>query len=235
MNPPELPPENVYRPPSSWGEPPPFPLPLLPPAWPKVIGITAIVLSSYGLLTNGAGIFMSKMMAKLAGGAMAKAGFTADVFTRMEHFTLINSIGGMVVASLLLAAGIALVRQRPLSRRLFLGWAIVRLGLAAVIAPLMFDYMSSMMNSMTAGIAPPPGVSTPPGPGGIIPPPPAAVPAVLAGVGGTMAIFSVVMGTAMVCVLPGFVLIWFNRHRVKEYMDTWPVPKGPAAAPVFVT
>lgn len=251
MNPPELPPENVYSPPASWGEPPPYQFPVLPPAWPKVIGISAIVLASYGLLANGAGIFTSRMMrTMLSGGAMAKVGFTPDTVAAMERFTMFNAIGGLVLAALLLTAGIGLVRRRPLSRPLMLGWAILRLGLAAVAAPMMFDYMNSMMGSIAASptaSAPAPPVrvvpSPTPGPeaeGTALPaPPPASAPAaspvspaLMAGFSSGMAMISVVMGTAMVCLLPGFVLIWFNLRKVKAYIATWPpgTGNGPAAA-----
>jgi hypothetical protein len=220
MNPPALPDQKGFPPPLS---DPGF----RQPAWPKVIGIIAIVIAGYGLFANGMGLFASQVMGSIFKAGVPQSGFMEEMMPRMAKYTLVNSIGCLVLACLLMAAGIVLLYRRPPARGLFLLWAVSRIGFAAYTAPLMMDYMSSIMDiaakmPATSTVAPPAS----PSPGVAVSPAPAAAPPMpvsMTDIMKTMSKVGTIMTMAMMCVLPLFILIWFNLGKVKAYIATWPL------------
>lgn len=115
-------------------QPPDFiDLPPDPPAWPKVIGIISIVFGSLGVMCTGCGGAMLFAMPALLKLSEEQFGPAPDVFKPpVAQFAMIPV--GLILAIVLLVAGIMLIRRKPAARAMHLVYAIINtlLNLAGV-------------------------------------------------------------------------------------------------------
>lgn len=254
---PPLPPQPPGGgPPPAWEpEAPPVPwapLPEAEPAWPKALGITAIVFGAYGMISHAAGFASSRFLGAITKGLPEAAGFDEQVLGLMNRYMLYNGTGCLILGLLLLAGGIALLRRRRKARALLLTWAMARIVLAVATLPLMMSYTEAMMarfavpplRTVPPAAAPPASGSTPASP----PPaagtprsasaPPAAAPAGAPGspaappfnvhaMAAAMSRIGAYAGLASACLGPVFALIWFNLRRIRTQMASWPAKPAP--------
>lgn len=169
--PPPLPPPAGGVPPGWEVEIPPVPWAPLPdpePAWPKALGITAIVFGAYGLISHAAGFATTRFLGTMTQGLPGAAGFDEKALSLMNRYMLYNGIGCLILGLLLIAGGIALLRRRPRARALLLTWAVARIILAVATAPMMMAYTGAMITSLTVHplttLSP---VPAPPAPAGV--------------------------------------------------------------------
>jgi hypothetical protein len=248
--PPPLPPSFGGAPPAWEPETPPVPwAPLADPqpAWPKALGITAIVFGAYGMISHAAGFASTKFLGSMTKGLPGSVGFDENVLGLMNRYMLYNGTGCLILGLLLVGGGIALLRRRPQARALLLTWAVARIMLAVATLPMMMAYTEAMMASLT--VAPPARTVSPPGspaatpvpagapsapatpaPAGSVPapvPPGAGAPRSPAppfnvnAMAAAMSRIGAYAGLASACLAPVFALVWFNLRRVREQMATW--------------
>ncbi len=176
-------------------------IPAEPSAWPKVIGIIAIVLGAAGFLGGLYGalspLFLEAMLKVMPPGQEA----ILEVARDFAVWTVASSLVGVVVAVVLLVAGIGLVRRRQWSVGTVRAWAVIKVLL--VIATSVLGYMVAQaqfaaMSQAQAGAAPMP-----------------------ADFGRLLSMFAVVIGLVWGWALPVFVLIWFARSKVKAETASW--------------
>lgn len=239
MHPPPLPsPGDRFQPLSVAPPPLPFVPPVLSPpvpGWPVGVGITAIVLAGYGLLTQLTGLLMVKPMSAI----LRQVGAGNLLGDKASHFIQLNAIGLSSLGLLLAVGGFKLFRRRPSARWLLLTWAVLRIVFSGLIAPMSYDYMTSLTTTMAtiprrvthptipggpvspAGPAPAaspstgtPSTGTPAPPGPVSP---AFPPVPVKG----MAMLSMVMGIGMGSLLPLLTLVWFNLRKVRMLMASW--------------
>ncbi|MCH7814002.1 MAG: hypothetical protein IID40_08270 [Planctomycetes bacterium] len=168
-----------------------------PSSWPKVIGIISIVLGSLGILggINGAlSPFYAASLAKFMPGQ------SAEVMAMVKEFAVWTVAGSLVaigLAGLLLAAGIALVKQRPQAVGRCRLWAVLKILFAIANTVLQYQIQSRMMQAQQDS--------------GNFP----------AGMADLMVWTAVVMPLAWALPYPGFLLIWFGRSKIKLEVANW--------------
>lgn len=177
-----------------------------PPAWPKVIGVISIVLGAGGVL-----LWIWSLVAMLMVDTFVKVAlqFGADPQAPPEMWT-----GGyygklvclyvvlLLLAGLLLAAGIGLVRSRPWGAKLSVWWAWGKLAASVAFVVASYQMQQTQMELMTRDPSFPGG-----GPGG-----------------GLMSVFvllSMLASLIWFAAFPVFVLVWFARSRIKEQVANW--------------
>jgi hypothetical protein len=162
-----------------------FQIPQPPPAWPKVIGIISIVLGSLGVICNAC---------SLGGNAIAssftqmmppeqQAELQAQLQASASPLNLALAAVGILIAILLIVAGVFLVQRRPLGRTLHLIYAGI--GLILAIAAVGIGIQTA--NAMAANA----------------PDPTQAAAQRMAGLGGA------IVGGLVGAAYPTFLLIWF--------------------------
>lgn len=201
--PPPLPPDSPYTPPAA--QDPYGYAAVRQPSWPKVIGIIGIIVSAWGILGSLAGLLMGSAMDAMTK-AIPKASpvDVAALMEKIKHFTMIQSIGTVILGAILLAGSIKLLRHQRASRGLMLAWAGGRIIFAVAMIPFMSDYMKVMMDGV---------MKTTPGGGAS-----SAQAAEFTSIASTVGVY---MGAVAGSILPTFVIIWFNLGKVRSYIDTW--------------
>jgi hypothetical protein len=180
------PPPAYPPPPPPAPPPPPPPYPQRPPSWPKVIGIISIVFAGLGLICTPIGLATREA----AGPAGAEAMEGAPPW--YATYQTASALAGIVVAAILLVAGILLCKRRPAGRTMHITYAILNIVVAVgnVIAAAS---AVGQMDSGPAGAAPFKGVFI----GGIV--------------------IGLVIGLAY----PIFILVWFTRPKVRDEVAAW--------------
>jgi hypothetical protein len=173
--------------------------------WPRVIGIIAIVFGGFGLVCSGWGMFgvaIAKAMLKNVpnqGGQVEQI----EAMDRMQPWVVGSSLVALFVAILLLVAGIMLVRRRAVARTLCMSWAGIK-----IIFAIVNTIVSFMMQPGQIQSAPPQGA--------------AAITTSMQTMEGPIVIFFQLINLAWALALPVFMLIWFNRTKIKDEVATWP-------------
>lgn len=175
----------------------------LPSAWPKVVGIIAIVLASFDVLGGICGLLIPFIMEPLQ--ASMSPAQRAQMATSMDQpaSALIGMVFYVGLGGVLLFIGIGLVRHRQWSVRFGRYWSIVKIlvvigtslmGLAA--NPQNMQNMQNMQQaSGTSGIS--------------------------AGWYQAFGFCGLSFGFLWGCALPVFLLIWFGRRKIKQEVAAW--------------
>lgn len=170
--------------------------PVRPPAWPLAIGIICIVLGAGGVFVNLFGLLSYTVLsAKM--GALQPA---PHVLEEMKVSGVLTSLLNVLVAVLLLVAGIGMAQRRRWSVALARVWAVVRI-LAVVVG------MAFAMVLQTRQFA--------------------AMPAQVAGpfnmpkFSNAVIVLGMVFGLLWGWALPVFVLIWLNRGTIRQQTEGW--------------
>lgn len=190
--------------------------PTQPSTWPMVCGTIAIVLASLGILSNScggvAGPLIQTLMAKIAPpGSNPMLDAQVVIARKYVWFQITNAAILSVLGIILLCSGIGCVRLRPWARMAALTWACLRICYTVPATYLGYimamDMMQIMINAANAGSA---GTRAfPPG---------------MMSIFQILGVLGVILGGALVCALPLFTLIWFNRPKIKSEVASWGSP-----------
>lgn len=173
----------------------------------KVFGILHLILAGIGFLSGLSGIFSSRMTGMFQGMMPDpdQARIQMQYMRDLQWVTLMNSIFALILAGLLLTAGLKLVRSRtdgiPWSNR----YAWTSIGMKLVTLVITVAFVLPVTNRMMGEIM-------------------ANTPDMPAGSAGTMTTMmravtsvSTVMSPIITCVYPALALFFLSRPRVKEW------------------
>lgn len=164
-----------------------------PSAWPKVIGIISIVIGGLGLLQQAGGLVASLAM---GGASTTPPGWPQWA----QAYSMAAGVAMMAASGLLIAAGVQLVRRRPVARTLHLVYGLAKVLIAIVALAVGLHLTRLMLAEMTASASPPPGV------GGMME---------------AMVIVGVVIGFLIGVAYPVFLFIWFSRKKIRQQVAAW--------------
>ena len=120
-----------------------------PPAWPKVVGIISIVLSSLNIVCGGCGLIFLAFMGQFLKMAEQQMGPAPAVLIPGPAIILVGVLG-WIWAFLLLVAGIATLRRRPNGRTLHMTWALVAIVLTIASTLLNLQYQAAVQHWVAA-------------------------------------------------------------------------------------
>ena len=187
------------------------------PAWPKVIGVIAIVYGSLFVVGGMCGLLQllyadafTNWYRSMLGG-IAGEQYAAALETTLEYkpWFLLMNLAAFFLAVLLVVAGADLCYRRPRAVPRIRFWAVATLVLLTVQSVVTYFMFFAQMEAYgsrraTAGY----GVTVAPN--------------------GAMALFSAVFGWVFWAVFPVFLLIWLSRGWVVHQVATWANPTQPA-------
>lgn len=170
-----------------------------PTTWPTAIGVVGIVLASLGIL-GGVWSVVGWVFNNAFMGAMG--GQMEEFHRAQRHFmplAMTSSVLNTLVAALLLVGSVALLKRRPRARPLLLGWAGIRLIVAAFAAVVTILMQRAMFEAMmeSSSTTPPAGMTN-----------------LIAAV---TAVFTILWGWTPAV----FVLVWMNRRSIRSEVATW--------------
>lgn len=172
------------------------------PKWPGVIGVICIVFASLGLVQGVLAAAMAVLMPLIQGMVPASQQSTFAGVEEHMGLTIASAALGTGAAGALLAGGILLVKRRRRASTVLLCWAPAKILIEGFGTAVGYMVGQSQLKAMGAG-----------GAGGV---PAAVVPVVQ-----TLQIVGIGVGLLFACALPGFVLIWFMRDKVRADMASW--------------
>lgn len=175
-------------------------MPRGPSVWPRVVGIIAIVLGAGGILGGLYGA-LSPLMLDAMASMMPQGQEMVAAAKELGGWTVAISLASVVLAGVLLAGGIGLVKRRRWSVSIIRIWALVRLLLVMANAVLTYQMTKGQFEMMSQQQ-----------PGG--PPMPA-------GIGQGFAAIGVAVGVVWGWAFPVFVLIWLARGKIKAETSAW--------------
>jgi len=178
------------------------------PVWPRVIGIIAIIFGSFGIL-GGCGTiaqsigqgFMSNVTVSSPDAEETQAMF--DALNDWMPWNMASGAFQIVLAVLLLIAGIGLVTRRRWARLLCLLWSGGKLFLATAVAVITYLLQQDMMRVMEQEMQ-----QTGGGP---------ALGFIFNGLPVVAAVFTFIWYS----ILPVFLIIWFTRPSIREQCERW--------------
>ena len=188
----------------------PGPIPQTHPTsrWPKVIGIIAIVLGSFGALGGCIGMFgpmFTDMIKEVAEGQPGTAATVVqfEVAAEWATWTIVQSICGLAVGVVLILAGVGLLKRRGWGPKATISWAVLKMLLVvgtSVIAygqaTAAFDRMADLPNLQSL----PQGATA---------------------FGSIVAMIFLGLNAVWGWALPVFMLIWFSRSKIKAETAQW--------------
>ncbi|MBK1829312.1 hypothetical protein JIN77_01110 [Verrucomicrobiaceae bacterium R5-34] len=185
--------------------PPPAPeaMAVNPTPVPKVFGIIHIVYACLGgigaLVAVGSVVMIKTLMAKV-GGETEEVDVFLEAYQQMEVYTYIDAGLKLVLALLLLVAGIGLLKKRLWAQKLSVTWAVLRIVSAIVMTIVMMGPSREFQEKM--------GQVTENQPGAID----------QSQLQGTMQGVSSVVGIIFLCIYPILTLVFLSRKSVKDVL-----------------
>ena len=175
--------------------------------WSKPIGIIATVLGALGILGGGGGLltpFFMSLMSELMREVVPKGQPTGmealEALEQWSGWLITCSLLAIVIAAMLLAAGIGMLRHRRWAVRLGIYWATVKILFVVVQAAFNVPMQKEQLAAM-----------------GQMP----NTPQLSGSFASAMTILTVIIGVAWGWALPVFLLIWFSRRKVKDDIAGW--------------
>lgn len=178
------------------------PVPPAPSSWPTVIGIIAIVFGAGGILGGCWGSIAPLMLDQMTS-FMPTAASRAqlEIVGQWAGLSVALSAGALLVATLLLIAGIGLVKRTAWAARATIVWVVAKLlfvaGQSIATYFIQQETMAAISQSDPSLAQMPPGATE------------------MMVVGGTAC--ALLWGWA----LPIFMLIWFARGKIRAEVATW--------------
>lgn len=174
-------------------------------SWPTVVGIIMIVLGALGSCINLWGVVAPVVMQALLSTTQDQDPSTQAAAKAMAEHRVILTISGvmnLVLAAMLLTAGILLVKRSAGAARLSVIYAWLRIAGAVLAGFATYQMQQTQVNHMMNTSAMPPNMS-----------PQMFMNIMLV----VTVVFTVLWGWA----LPIFLLIWFNRRKIKDEVAGW--------------
>lgn len=185
----------------------PAQIPVKGKTWPKTLGIITIIFGSLGFL----GALTGPLFIPITKNSMqpfVEQGADADAVEQyMADLTSLSWTGagiGTLLGSLLLVGGILLVRRKRTASALLQAWAVLKILGGGYIQFRNLALQKTQMSIMFSG-------KEFAGEG-------AEIAGSITSVATTVGL---VFGLLWLAALPVFLIIWFNRARVKEDMEAW--------------
>jgi len=172
-----------------------------PSSWPIPIGVIAIVLGSLGALGGLSGV-LSPLYIKFMKSAMPPGQASAmDITERWMAYTVTAAAVSMILAIVLLVAGIGIVRRQAWSCGLVKTWACLK-----IVLVLFTGVMQGVIQKESFAV-----IQQQPMLGGPV---------------SQTCLVGVFIGAAAVTLLwgwalPVFMLIWFRRRTIQEETASW--------------
>jgi hypothetical protein len=168
--------------------------------WPVVFGVIGIITAAFGLLGGGCDMVMPA-------GMLGSASGSPDVPASPQPWTALLSAGDFLLAGLLMAASIGMLRRRDWSVRTAVLWSWAKSVTAVgdgILTAVTFRRSVPLLRNLL-----PPEVLTP-----------ETMNILLIGA----VCISLVLGLST----PVFVLVWFRRARIRAEVATWAAPRSAA-------
>jgi len=175
----------------------PAPLRSVPPSWPDVIGIIAIVFGALGAIGGVWGL-ISPLFMKMLASILPKAqsAMMHKVWTDLWPVMILHGLATLTLGIMLLAAGVGLRRRRPWSLPLTRRWAYAKL-VVVVLGSILGIIMQREQMAAQSGPALPPRVMQ------------------------AMVVAGAAVGLAWGAALPVFMLVWLARDRIRRHTAKW--------------
>ncbi len=184
--------------------PPTYPQPFVreaaPSSWPKVIGIIAIVLGSVAALFGLLGMFAPALTEALSKNMPPEQQRLMEVTKQYSTALTLVSLISAVIGTVLLVAGIGLLKRLRRGVKLAIVWSIAKIAYELAYAGLNYRIQIQTWDAMKDD----PNLST-----------------VGGGMAGGLAWVTAVATLLFGCAFPIFMLIWFSRRKIKEETASW--------------
>lgn len=174
------------------------------PVWPTPIGIIAIVFGAGGVLASLYSAAVPWLFSSMSAWTPRTPGTTMefDPFASVRNWAVSTTVVhglGVLVAAMLLAGGIGLLRRRPWSVPLSLWWAVIRIPMALAVTAVTVGQQQEQMAMMSRQA------------GGMF----------IAAFTGGFVWLAAIMSIAWYCAFPVFMIIWLLRPGVRADVRTW--------------
>lgn len=180
-------------------EPPPPPPPGAP-GWPVALGAVAIAFGGFGILGSVLGVLAVAFQDEYLGlfGSAIPDEAAEQIAARSPHPALSGGlqVASLLVAAMLLVAGVRLLRRRRSGASLLRVWAVVKMPLVLVGAVIGAQTGTASFQA-GAGGGPPPGAMA------------------------SFMVMSILVAVVWGWALPVFSLVWLRREKVKKDMAGW--------------
>lgn len=175
-------------------------MPAQPTSWPHVLGIIGVVISILGILNGLWGAVSPWVMEKFAAAMPQTDVHQAEMMSQWKYWIAGSSAFGLLLAIILLVGSVQLLKRRRSSRATIISWSILKIILAAAASVLVYRMYEDQMEAIKKN------------------PDTAQAPTGLLDVLGPIAAG---FNFAWYVALPVFMLIWFNRKKIKAETSGW--------------
>ncbi len=196
-------------PPSDPAEVPPS-----PSTWPTAIGVIAIVLGGVGTLGGCVGAFSPLLMGMIQ--SIVPEGKVTVLEGMMDWavWLVAVSIVSMLIAVLLLVAGIGVIKRRAWGPKVALVWAGLKMIFVIVHSVASYLIQIAQFEAMQVAIANDQNMS-------------AGMGTFMGSMMQALGIFGVLIGVLWGWALPVFLFVWFARKKIRTETAGWAAPTEP--------
>jgi cytochrome c biogenesis protein CcdA len=188
--------------------PPPFntapPALESPKSWHRTLGTIAIIFGSLGLLQGVIAPFTLLIVERQMQAAVKMGAEQEAVDSYLAQLKTVSYLGAatyFLLGILLLVGGILLLRKRSASATILKIWAVLKIAGGAFILFKNSSLTKMQMELMFSS---------------------QGKEAEVVGSIATYAVwFGIIFGMIWLCALPIFLLVWFNRSKIKQDIATW--------------
>ena len=170
-------------------------------SWPGVLGTIAIIFGVLGILGGILGIFELRILRAFSSALPKNAAMGLDAYDEWSGWIIVLSVFSLLVAVLLLVAGIGLFRRRGWSVKIVRCWAVLKIVRVLVTAAMIDG--SQAQDSFDRGWQA--------GGGAVMP----------AHIGQIVSVIIIGVTILWGWALPVFMLIWLSRRTVREEYREW--------------
>ena len=194
--------------------PPSDPGELLPSTWPTAIGVIAIVLGGVGALGGCLGAFLPLFFDLIR--RIVPEGQVTGLEGMMDWVVWIVavSIAAMLIAVLLLVAGIGITKRRAWGPKVALVWAGLKMIFVIVHSVAGYLIQIAQFEAMQEAMANDQNM-------------PAGMGAFMGSLMQAFGIFGLLIGVLWGWALPVFLFIWFARKKIRTETAGWAAPTEP--------
>ncbi len=196
-------------PPSDPAEVPPS-----PSTWPTVIGVIAIVLGGLGALFGCLGAFSPLFMGMMQ--SIVPEGQVTGLEGMMDWAVWLVALAvvSMLIAVLLLVAGIGITKRRAWGPKVALVWAGLKMIFVVVNSVIGYLVQIAQFEAMQEAMANDQNM-------------PAGMGAFMGSLMQAFGIFGLLIGVLWGWALPVFLFIWFARKKIRTETAGWAAPTEP--------
>lgn len=168
--------------------------------WPKVIGIVMIAYGALGVLNGCMGVIAPFFMEIFAQLTPASQRGVFNVIEDQKSWLIAGSSLSLVLETVLIILGIGLLKCRRSAARKYIYWAIPKIPLVLFQSVFQYKMGVSQMQSLFQS---------------------SDAPAIGSGFINAISLLTVFFVLIWGCTLPVFLLIWFNRSKIKAETVAW--------------